>query len=325
MNPELFEWTSYAWELEGPGFAKFQTALAVFNARALEPGLSDRDWRAELQEFNRVLRAESEFVEMLRGRVAPFIADIPDDVDGFIAWFEALRETGPGQGDPLFPWIASSATYEQMRWFLYQEVAGEAGFEDLLAMTQVKISEQAKLEMARNYWDEMGRGSSKGMHGPMLARLASHLKVAPSPQSVVQEALALGNTMVALARHRRYAYHSIGALGVIEMTAPTRAGYVNEGMRRLRVPANKRHYFAVHAVLDVKHSVAWNREVLRPLVEENPRCAQAIGEGAIMRLWHGARCFERYRREFRLSDRNDDACAANASWHAHAEIAAVSA
>jgi hypothetical protein len=33
---------------------------------------------------------------------------------------------------------------------------------------------------------------------------------------------------------------------LIEMTAPIRAGYVNEGLRRLRVPAKKRHYFAVH-------------------------------------------------------------------------------
>jgi len=104
--------------------------------------------------------------------------------------------------------------------------------------------------------------------------------------------------MIALASHRRYAYHSVGALGVIEMTAPTRAGYVNEGLRRLGVPANKRHYFAVHAVLDVKHSQGWNREVLRPLVADDPRRACAIGEGAVMRLWHGARTFERYRREF---------------------------
>jgi hypothetical protein len=90
------------------------------------------------------------------------------------------------------------------------------------------------------------------------------------------------------------------ALGVIEMTAPKRAGYVNEGLRRLGVPAKKRHYFAVHAILDVKHSEAWNREVLRPLVAEDPRRAKAIGEGAMMRLWHGARTFERYREAFGL-------------------------
>jgi hypothetical protein len=107
--------------------------------------------------------------------------------------------------------------------------------------------------------------------------------------------------MIGLARNRRYAFQSIGALGVIEMTAPTRAGYVDRALRRLGVPAKQRHYFALHAVLDVKHSECWNREVLRPLVSEDPRRARGIGEGAVLRLWHGARCFERYRREFNLA------------------------
>jgi hypothetical protein len=40
--------------------------------------------------------------------------------------------------------------------------------------------------------------------------------------------------------------------------------------------------------------------VLRPLVEEDPRRARAIGEGAVVRLWHGARCFDCYRAEFGL-------------------------
>jgi hypothetical protein len=152
--------------------------------------------------------------------------------------------------------------------------------------------------MARNFWDEMGRGRAKGMHGPMLERLAAYCELSPTPETVVAESLALGNTMIALAHHRRYAYHAVGALGVIEMTAPTRAGYVDKGLRRLGIPAKKRHYFALHAVLDVKHSQEWNREVLRPLVAEDPRRARAIGEGAVMRLWHGARTFERYRHEF---------------------------
>jgi hypothetical protein len=140
--------------------------------------------------------------------------------------------------------------------------------------------------MARNYWDEMGRGAIKGMHGPMLERLARHLDVHPTSDSVIPEALALGNMMVALAHNRRYAFHSIGALGVIEMTAPTRAGYVDRGLRRLGIPAKKRHYFALHAVLDVKHSQTWNREVLHPLVAEDPRRARAIGEsGAAPLAW----------------------------------------
>ena len=107
--------------------------------------------------------------------------------------------------------------------------------------------------------------------------------------------------MIALARHRRYAYHSAGALGVIEMTALRAPATADQGLRRLKIPPKKRHYFALHAILDVKHSKEWNREALRPLVFENPRRARAIGEGAMIRLWHGVRCFERYRAEFGLT------------------------
>lgn len=295
-------WTRFAGELAGPRFAEFQTALTNHNARRFQPGLPQEATASTLALDNAVAAAEIEFVETLRRKVAPLTSNIPDDADGFIAWFEELKESGPGQGDALFPWLAGQASVEQMKWFLFQEVAGEAGFEDLLALTQVKMPVQAKLEMARNFWDEMGRGWAKGMHGPMLERLASYFDLAPTPETVVPESLALGNTMIALASHRRYAYHSVGALGVIEMTAPTRAGHVDQGLRRLGIPAKRRHYFAVHAILDVKHSEAWNREVLRPLVAEDPRRAQAIGEGAVMRLWHGARCFDRYRREFGLTD-----------------------
>jgi Iron-containing redox enzyme len=295
MEPQDLGWTRFATHLDGPGFAQFQRALARFNRRRLEPALPHADWRRDGEEDARVFRAEGEFVETLREEVAPLVREVPREVEPFIAWFERLRETGPGQGDALFPWLATQATMDEMRWFIEQEVAGEAGFDDLLALTQVKMPEQAKLEMARNYWDEMGRGNSKAMHGPLLDRLAGHLDLHPAPDTVIPEALALGNTMVALAHHRRYAFHSIGALGVIEMTAPTRAGYVDRGLRRLAVPAKKRHYFALHAVLDVRHSETWNREVLRSLVAEDSRRAQAIGEGAVLRLWHGQRCFARYR------------------------------
>jgi Iron-containing redox enzyme len=301
------EWTKSASERQGKGFERFQVALTKFNGQQLRPSLPGCSWREELAEQANVAIAEGEFVESARQEIAPLLNNLPEDVDGFIDWFEELRDSGPGQGDPLFPWLATSASHEQMKWFLAQEVAGEAGFDDLLALTQVKMPELAKLEMARNYWDEMGRGASKGMHGPMLERLVHYMEIDPQPDAIVPEALALGNIMIGLARHRRYSFQSIGALGVIEMTAPTRAGFVDEGLRRLGVPAKKRHYFALHAVLDVKHSEAWNREVLRSLVAEDPRRARSIGEGAILRLWHGGRCFERYRHEFGLSPLQNEA------------------
>src|SRR5690606_15848317 len=134
--------------------------------------------------------------------------EAPTDAEGFVRWFEALRETGPGQQDPLFPWLEREATLDQLRWFIRQEVAGEAGFDDLVALTQLQMPERAKLELARNYWDEMGRGMASAMHGPMLARLATALDI-DREADPIPEALALANLMAGLAFNRHYAFHAV--------------------------------------------------------------------------------------------------------------------
>jgi hypothetical protein len=276
---------------------RYHTRLMEFNARRLKPTLIKSGWQNDLREELLSRLEEGRFVEEERLAMAPLLTNLPSDPDDFMRWFEALRDTGPGQNDRLFPWLAERADLEQIRWFLKQEIAGEAGFDDLVALTQVRFETQPKLEMARNYWDEMGRGHEKGMHGLMLEQTAIELQLVTSVENTVWEALALANLMAALAGNRRYAYHSVGALGAIEMTAPGRVSLVNAGLRRLGVSQEGRQYFQLHAGLDVRHSEAWNREVLRPIVAAKPRAARALAEGALMRLRCGERCFERYRRE----------------------------
>ncbi len=273
----------------------FHQKLAHWNRKRLAPQFPTDDWSAILDRDMGMMRLEGNFVEELRALVARDAKEAPTDPDGFIAWFEALLVNGPGQGDPLFPWLEQEASRDELRWFFEQEAAGEAGFDDLVAYTQVKLPTSAKLELARNYWDEMGRGNVRGMHGPMLDTLVETLAVTPVIENTVWESLALANAMTAMATNRRYAWHSVGALGAIELTAPGRSAMVAKGLRRIGLSNRERRYFDLHAVLDVKHSEDWNREALRPLVAEDPRRAAAIAEGALMRLTCGARCFDRYR------------------------------
>jgi hypothetical protein len=273
----------------------FQRGLAHWNRERLAPGFPGMGWQKTLERDLRMQRLEGAFLEELRAGIIEQAAQAPTGADAFVAWFEDLKQTGPGQGDALFPWLAETATRDQLRWFFEQEAAGEAGFDDLVALTQVKLPVQAKLELARNYWDEMGRGNAKGMHGPMLDTLVETLAVEPVIENTVWESLALANAMTAMATSRRYAWHSIGALGVIELTAPGRSACVAAGLRRIGLSDRERRYFDLHAVLDVKHSQDWNREALVPLVHEDPRRATAMAEGALMRLTCGARCFDRYR------------------------------
>ncbi|AQR74133.1 iron-containing redox enzyme family protein [Sphingomonas sp. LM7] len=273
----------------------FQRGLAHWNRERLEPGFPSDDWQRVMERDVKMQRLEGGFLEELRAEVIDEAAAAPTDVEGFIEWFEELKNSAPGQGDPLFPWLAEQATIDEFRWFFEQEAAGEAGFDDLVAMTQVKLPVRPKLELARNYWDEMGHGTSKGMHGPMLDALVETLQVNPVIENTVWESLALANAMTAMATNRRYAWHSVGALGAIELTAPGRSQATADGLKRLGFSGKERRYFSVHAVLDIKHSIDWNREAIRPAVEEDPRRATAMAQGALIRLKCGARCFEAYR------------------------------
>jgi hypothetical protein len=276
----------------------FQRALSHWNRERLAPGLPGPGTAGLIDRDARMMRLELGFLEELRAEVRDEAAAAPTDPDGFIAWFEALEATGPGQHDRLFDWLEAEAGLDDLKLFLAQEAAGEAGFDDLVALTQVRLPDRPKMELARNYWDEMGRGNPKAMHGPMLHFVVEALGLQPTIETTCWESLALANAMTGMAANRSYAWHSVGALGVIELTAPARAAAVSRTMRRLGFDAKLRRYFDLHAVLDIKHSEEWNKEAIRPLVEDRvdgPARATAMAEGALMRLKCGERCFDRYR------------------------------
>ena len=275
----------------------FHQQLALFNVQRIAPAFPAEHWLAEMgAEFNWRM-AEGLYLESLRQLVAPMLPAHDSTTNHFINWFESLCVDGPGQQHTFFDWLAHDATLPQMRWFLTQEAAGEAGFDDLLAYTQVKLPVQAKMECARNYWDEMGHGKQSAMHGQMLDRIVQQLDLQPRIDTTVWQSLALGNTMIGLATTRRYTWQSIGALGVIELTAPNRVRQVSTGFKRLGLSRDMRAYFDLHAALDVSHSRAWVREIIRPLIDADPACAAFIAEGALIRLVCGERCFDRYSAE----------------------------
>ena len=276
----------------------FQQALSLWNRERLAPSFPGAASAGRIDRDARMQRLELGFLEELRSEVKDEAAMAPTDPDGFIAWFEELEVKGPGQHDRLFDWLEADATLADLKLYLTQEAAGEAGFDDLVAMTQVRLPTRPKMELARNYWDEMGRGNVKGMHGPMLDYVVDALELEPRVETTCWESLALANAMTAMAANRDYAWHSVGALGAIELTAPARSAAVSRTMRRLGFEAKLRRYFDLHAVLDVKHSEEWNKEAIRPAVEddvEGTARVRAMAEGALMRLKCGERCFERYR------------------------------
>jgi hypothetical protein len=269
-------------------------ALARANAQRLRPRRTAGDFETELERETSIRRMERQLVEEERACVRAQARTAPTDPHEFLVWFVALKESQLGQTDALFPWLAERANQQQMCWFLEQERANETSFGDLVALTQVNMPARPKQELARNYWDEMVRS-----HATDTPRTAVQCpKHARKPEAAVWESLALGNLMIALATTRHYAYQSLGALGVAELTAPRSKQFVQAGLLRLGLRVDTPDYYSSSTrFFDALHSVAWQREVFEPLLAADPTLAPVIAEGALMRLNAALRCFERYRKE----------------------------
>ena len=273
--------------------ARLHLQLARLDRMRLAPGAPNANWRFDLEEELALRAIEHDWIEAERTRIAPIADRAPRAAARFLKWFEDLEQDGPGQHDPLFGWLAEVATMSQMRWFLRQELASAVGFDDLVAIAQVRLPDAPKLGLARDLWCELGRGHEALMRGPMLTRLADELSLAQLRDDILWEARALGSMLYGLVANRCYTYQAIGALGVVELTADVRARHIRAGLERLGVSAQAIRYYDI----DRERSAAWNRDVLFPLVTGNVELAPMLAEGALLWLETGARCFARYREE----------------------------
>src|ERR1700733_2401896 len=77
-----------------------QHILSHYNRDRLAPGLGEAATDGTNTDEQAALALERDFVTAARAKIAPLLADVPADPDAFIAWFEDLRQTGPGQSDP---------------------------------------------------------------------------------------------------------------------------------------------------------------------------------------------------------------------------------
>ena len=92
--------------LEFPDAEAFHVGMARWNRRRLAVQIPSPDWQVQMLEDQRMLRLEGAFVERFRTHVADLVAGVPRNPDAFIAWFEDLKWSGPGQWDPLFFFLA---------------------------------------------------------------------------------------------------------------------------------------------------------------------------------------------------------------------------
>ncbi|HEX6627237.1 MAG TPA: iron-containing redox enzyme family protein [Gemmatimonadaceae bacterium] len=212
------------------------------------------------------------------------LADLPADPAEFAKWYQLAAFGHPLYEHDLYTFLASDATRSQLEWFLKMECAGEAAFDDLVALAQVGTRGEVKMEMASNYWDEMGRGKPQAVHTHLFHQLIRDLNIpAPDADELPWEVLSGINLMIWSCIHRRNAFRAQGVLGAVELLAPQRCTRVVHGATRLGISKKTVVYYGAHAIIDIGHAEGWLTHVIEAQVRELPEARTGIAEGLLAR------------------------------------------
>lgn len=209
---------------------------------------------------------------------------LPAAPGDFAAWYRNAAFAHPLYEHDLYTFVACEADRRQLEWFFRMECAGEAAFDDLVALAQVGTRGEVKMEMASNYWDEMGRGRSHAVHTHLFHKLITGLALeAPRASELPWQVLAGVNVMLWCSIARRNAFRAQGALGAVELLAPQRCTRLVHGALRVGIRKKTVVYYGAHAIIDIGHAEGWLSHVIEPQVRSIPASRTGIAEGLIVR------------------------------------------
>jgi len=209
---------------------------------------------------------------------------LPDDPKEFAEWFRSTAFNHPLYEHDLYTFLACEASREQLEWFFRMECAGEAAFDDLVALAQVGTRGEVKMEMASNYWDEMGKGRTHAVHTHLFHKLIDDLSIeAPPAAELPWQVLAGVNVMLWSCIPRRNAFRAQGTLGAVELLAPQRCTRVVHGALRVGMKKKSVVYYGAHAIIDIGHAEGWLDHVVVPQVASFAPSRVGIAEGLIAR------------------------------------------
>ncbi|MCW2543503.1 MAG: iron-containing redox enzyme family protein [Frankiales bacterium] len=206
----------------------------------------------------------------------------------------AIRDRLPA----AYRWLAEEADWDQVVEFLALEGGPDGGFDDLVAACQIGLAGSAKLELGKNYWDEMGTGDPDGVHTVLHDRFVEAMGIPRIPrEDLPVEALERAALGGLLATNRWLQPELLGALGLIELQAGPRCRLVLKAFDRLGAPADAYPFYVEHAQVDPIHGRDWLEKAIAPTVAEHPEWAPRILRGAWWRARANLAFFERMRRE----------------------------
>lgn len=180
---------------------------------------------------------------------------------------------------PVYDWLAEDAAADEIVAFLSLEGGPDGGFDDLVAACQIGLDGEPKLELGRNFWDEMGNGSLQRVHTELHRKLSRSLGLACPPRHEQPvEALERSVFTGLMVTNRWLQPELLGALGLLELQAGPRCRKVVAALERIGAGDDAIDFYAEHAAADPRHGKAWVDFAVVPL-EGEARWAEGIVRG----------------------------------------------
>jgi pyrroloquinoline quinone (PQQ) biosynthesis protein C len=208
----------------------------------------------------------------------------------FTEWAVATCRHHPsGPSHALFTFLADRADHDQLRAFLHQETPFDIHFADLLSMLLAGVHGGAKMELAHNFWDEMGTGSLARTHRQLRLDTMQAVGIARDAHLVDVEEfwieeIRLANMYFQCCRDRNLAPQATGMLLATELVVPGRIERQIDGWKRVGVPPRDLAYLTEHVTVDIEHADGWINEVVVPLLSGQPELALPLAIGVRRRL-----------------------------------------
>jgi Iron-containing redox enzyme len=250
------------------------------------PGVKTAESSALLCAIRNVL--EDAFLASQDAAVpAELLMDAPTAPGAYRAWLYEIIHAHPANLHPLYhDYLARHATAEDLRFLMVQESAIDASTDDFLALMQVGLRGRPKLEIAANYWDEMGNGSPDKVHSMLFGRALDSFEIGLSESQLALEtqSLVCGNLQLMLGLRREHVYKAIGYFAVSEYMTPQRFIILMDAWQKNGLDMAAADYHLLHIDLDQDHANRWFNEVVGPMIESNPAVIPEITWGAVCRL-----------------------------------------
>jgi pyrroloquinoline quinone (PQQ) biosynthesis protein C len=212
--------------------------------------------------------------------------EAPKEPRAYLTWLKQLARNHRVYKHPYYhEFIRNRATENDLRNYVMQESVVDGRFDDLLAMMQVGTAGAAKMEIAANFWDEMGNGDHAQVHTTLFNKIYEVFEISESEleRSLTANSLLNGNLALLLCRYRKYYPEAVGYLGMTEWMAPDRFVQVVHAWERLGLAEVGITYHRLHVTIDSQHAQGWFHNVVLPAAESE-HMRRAIARGILWRL-----------------------------------------